>query len=268
MSAKKRERHSAAKRQRALVIVPTYNEADNIERLLTEILQQPAPLDVVVVDDNSPDGTGRIADTLAQRHGRVSVIHRSAKMGLGTAYIAGFRRALEMGYGYAITMDADFSHNPGYLPALLGLMAHCDLGIGSRYVKGGGSTGCTLPRVILSRGANACAKFVLGLKAHDCTAGFRCYRTEVLRAVELDTIFSSGYSFLVEMVTRCQRRGYRIGETPIIFDNRRLGRSKISRIEILNSFYTIFRLRFAWLPWDRWVRGYKKRRGDLTSGTG
>jgi dolichol-phosphate mannosyltransferase len=268
MSAKKRVRRNAAKKQRALVIVPTYNEAENIERLLTEILQQPAPLDVVVVDDNSPDGTGGIADSFAQRHDRVSVIHRPGKMGLGTAYIAGFRRALERGYAYAITMDADFSHNPSYLPALLGLMAQYDLGIGSRYVQGGGSTGCTLPRVILSRGANAFAKFMLGLKAHDCTAGFRCYKAEVLRAIELDTVFSSGYSFLVEMATRCQRRGYRIGETPIIFDNRRLGRSKISRIEILKSFYTIFRLRFAWLPWDRWARSYKKRRSDVTSGTG
>jgi hypothetical protein len=141
-------------------------------------------------------------------------------------------------------------------------MADHDLGIGSRYVPGGGSTGCTFLRIMLSRGANAFAKTMLGLKAHDCTAGFRCYKTEVLQSIELETIFSSGYSFLVEMVTRCQQRGYVVGEIPIIFDNRRLGQSKISRVEIIKSVYTIFRLRFSRLPWDRWVQSYRARRGD------
>lgn len=247
----------------ALVIVPTYNEAENIERLVTEILEQPAPLHIVVVDDNSPDGTGDLADALAAHDDRVSVIHRPAKLGLGTAYIAGFNRALERGYGYAITMDADFSHNPRYLPSLLTLMQDCDLAIGSRYVEGGSSTGCALPRVLLSRGANAFAKFALGLEAHDCTAGFRCYKTNVLRTIGLDTIFSSGYSFLVEMVTRCERQGWVVGELPIVFDNRRLGRSKISRVEIIKSIYTIFRLRFSRLPWDRWVAIIRKRKGAM-----
>ncbi|MFH1084372.1 MAG: polyprenol monophosphomannose synthase, partial [Chloroflexota bacterium] len=190
---------------------------------------------------------------------RVSVIHRAGKLGLGTAYIAGFRQALARGYAYAITMDADFSHNPRYLPALLGLMPAHDLGIGSRYVPGGGTTGWPLARRFLSRGANAFARTMLGLKAHDCTAGFRCYKAEVLRAVELDTIFSSGYSFLVEMATRCQRRGYSVGEIPIIFENRRLGSSKISRVEIFKSVYTIFRLRCAWLPWERWSARRRQR---------
>jgi len=251
---------NSARAQRALVIVPTYNEAENIERLVGEILEQPAPLDVVVVDDNSPDGTGDLADALAARHERVSVIHRAGKLGLGTAYLAGFARAIELGYGHAITMDADFSHNPRYLPGLLTLAGEHDVAIGSRYVKGGGSTGCTVSRVFLSRGANAFAKGVLGLRAHDCTAGFRCYRIDVLQAIELDTIFSNGYSFLVEMLTRCERRGYTVAELPIIFDNRQLGRSKISRVEIIKSFYTIFRLRFAWLPWDRWLAAYRRRR--------
>jgi glycosyltransferase involved in cell wall biosynthesis len=230
---------------RALVIVPTYNEAENIERLVAEILAQPGPFDVAVVDDNSPDGTGRLADALAEQDARVRVIHRAAKLGLGTAYIAGFRHALQRGYCYALTMDADFSHNPRYLPALLGLMARCDLAIGSRYVPGGGATGCSAPRVVLSQGANALARLALGLTAHDCTAGFRCYRAEVLRAIDLDTIFSNGYSFLVEMITRCQRRGFAIAELPIIFENRRLGASKISRREIFKSVYTILRLRFS-----------------------
>jgi dolichol-phosphate mannosyltransferase len=244
----------------ALVIVPTYNEAENINRLVSEILSQPAPLHVAIVDDNSPDGTGQLADALAGSSLRVTVIHRPRKMGLGTAYIAGFKQALESGYGYAITMDADFSHNPRYLPGLLALMGENDLAIGSRYVRDGGSTGCTWSRVLLSKGANAFARSMLGLKARDCTAGFRCYKAEVLRAIELDTIFSSGYSFLVEMVTRCERRGFRVGELSIIFDNRRLGKSKISRVEILKSVYTIFRLRFSRLPWDRWLSIYHNRK--------
>ena len=244
----------------ALVIVPTYDEAENLERLVTEIMAQPASLHVVVVDDNSPDGTGDIADALALQHTRLQVIHRPRKLGLGTAYIAGFDHALERGYGYAITMDADFSHNPRYLPGLLAMTEDHDVVIGSRYAKGGGSTGCTWPRIALSRGANAFAKFMLGLKARDCTAGFRCYAANVLRAIELDTIFSNGYSFLVEMVTRCERSGYSIGELPIVFDNRQRGKSKISRIEILKSVYTIFRLRFSQLPWDGWLALYQRRR--------
>lgn len=241
--------------ERALVIVPTYNEAENIERLVAEILAQPGPFDVLVVDDASPDGTGHLVDALAATHRRVSVLHRPGKLGLGTAYLAGFRRALEGGYGWAITMDADFSHRPGYLAALLDLAREYDVAIGSRYVPGGGSTGCSAWRIALSRGANAFARLVLGLRTHDATAGFRCYRAEVLGAVDLDTLFSSGYSFLVEMVTRCERRGYRIGELPIVFEDRRLGSSKISRAEILRGVYTIFRLRFSRLPWGRRAAG-------------
>ena len=246
----------------ALVIVPTYNEAENIERLVAEILEQPAPLHVVIVDDQSPDGTGALADALAAEDTRVAVIHRASKLGLGTAYLAGFRHAIEGGYGYAITMDADFSHHPHYLPRLLALMQDCDVAIGSRYVAGGGVTGCTWPRVLLSRGANALAKFTLGLKTLDSTAGFRCYKVAILRAIGLDSLFSNGYSFLIEMATRCQRRGFRTGELPIIFDNRRLGRSKISRVEILRSVYTIFRLRCSWLPWDRWVSHASQQPGE------
>jgi glycosyltransferase involved in cell wall biosynthesis len=238
----------------ALVIVPTYNEADNIARLVGMILQQDAPLHVVVVDDNSPDGTGQVADRLATADARVSVIHRAGKLGLGTAYIAGFRQALTQGYGYAITMDADFSHSPNYLPGLLRLAASHDLTIGSRYVPGGGTEGWPLVRRLLSRGANAFARAMLSLHAHDCTAGFRCYRRAVLENIELETIFSSGYSFLVEMVTRCERRGYRVGELPIIFRDREAGASKVSGAEIYRSVYTILRLRFQRLPWERWSR--------------
>lgn len=232
----------AQRAEQALVIVPTYNEVENIARLVHEILSQPAPLHVLIVDDNSPDGTGAVADALAAEDGRVRVVHRPAKLGLGTAYTCGFAHALAEGYGYAITMDADFSHNPRYLPDLLALAQTHDVAIGSRYVPGGGARGCTWPRVLLSRWANALARGVLGLHTRDCTAGFRCYRADVLRAIDPETILSSGYSFLVEMVTRCERQGYRIGELPILFDNRRLGTSKISRAEIYRSVFTIARL--------------------------
>lgn len=249
-----------ARTNKALVIVPTYNEAENIEHIVGDILEQPVPVDVLVVDDNSPDGTGDLADGLAARYERVSVLHRPSKLGLGTAYQAGFARAIERGYRYAIEMDADFSHNPRYLSDLLALMDEHDLGIGSRYVRGGGTTGWTLSRQILSRGANAFAKIVLGLKTHDCTAGFRCYKTSVLQAIHVENIFSSGYSIQVEMTTRCEHRGYSVGELPIIFDNRRLGRSKVSRGEVIKSLYTIFRLRFPRLPWERWLAASRRRR--------
>ncbi len=237
--------------EQALVIVPTYNEIENLERLVGEILAQPAPLHVLIVDDNSPDGTGALADALAASDARVRVAHRPAKLGLGTAYTCGFERALAEGYGYAITMDADFSHNPRYLPDLLALARANDVAIGSRYVPGGTARGCSWPRVLLSRGANAIAHTVLGLRTRDCTAGFRCYQADVLRAIDPKTILSSGYSFLVEMVTRCERQGYRIGELPIVFDNRRQGVSKISRAEVYRSIGTILRLRLEALPWSR-----------------
>jgi len=234
--------------ERALVIVPTYNEAENICALVTEILAQPGPFDVLVVDDSSPDGTGDLAEALAAEDERVSVIRRPGKLGLGTAYLAGFRWGLDRGYGHVITMDADFSHHPRYLPGLLDLARRNDVAIGSRYVRGGGSTGCSAWRVLLSRGANVFARAVLGLRTRDATAGFRCYRADVLRDIDLDSLFSSGYSFLVEMVTRCERRGYAVAELPIVFENRRLGSSKISRIEILRGLQTVLRLRWSESP--------------------
>ncbi len=227
---------------RSIVIVPTYNEAENIRLLVAEVLALPVGVDVLIVDDNSPDGTGEIADELAARYTAVHVLHRTAKLGLGTAYIAGFKYALDHGYDRVMTMDADFSHHPRYIPALLEKSLEADLVIGSRYVRGGGTSGCTLPRKLLSWGANAFAKLVLGLKAMDCTAGFRCYRREVLESIELDTIFANGYSFLIEMLYRCQRSGWRVSEVPILFENRQRGASKISREEIIKALYTVLRL--------------------------
>ena len=230
-----------------VVIVPTYNERENIEPLVCQLLELPVGVRVIVVDDNSPDGTGELADGLAaESGGRVAVIHRPGKLGLGTAYIAGFRRAMEEGADYVITMDADFSHNPRYIPAMVEKAEQgYDLVIGSRYVPGGGTRNCTWPRILLSWGANGFARALLGLRARDATAGFRCYRREVLESVGLEEIRSSGYSFLIEMLYRVQRRGWRVGEVPILFDNRRLGKSKISRTEILRALQTVLRLAWA-----------------------
>lgn len=226
-----------------VVIVPTYNERDNIDILLDDLLSLPVDLSVINVDDNSPDGTGEAAQAWATRHpDRVQVVHRAGKLGLGTAYLAGFKRALETGFDRILTMDADFSHHPRYIPSMLDLSRECELVIGSRYVPGGGTLNCTAKRKALSRGANAFAKLMLGLRAKDCTAGFRCYHREVLQAIELDRIRSNGYSFLIEMIFYVQRRGFSIGEVPIIFEDRRRGTSKISQTEVFRALQTVQRL--------------------------
>ncbi|MBA3533512.1 MAG: polyprenol monophosphomannose synthase [Ardenticatenales bacterium] len=226
------------------VIIPTYNERENIPELSHLILALPYPLHLIIVDDNSPDGTGEIADALAAQDERVHVIHRSSKLGLGTAYVAGFHRAFELGISHVMTMDADFSHHPRYIPDLLRLGAERDVVIGSRYVPGGGTRHWHWQRVMLSWGANRIAKTVLGLTPNDCTAGFRLYRREVLESIDLDAIFSNGYSFLIEMLFKVQRKGWRIGEVPILFADRQRGASKISKNEILKAGYTVMRLRY------------------------
>lgn len=227
----------------SFVIVPTYNEADNINDLIMQLLNLPVDVGVVVVDDNSPDGTGKLADEWAVKYPqRVHVVHRPGKMGLGTAYLAGFQKALGIGAVRIMTMDADFSHNPKYIPDMIALSRDKHVVIGSRYVPGGGTLHCSWKRVLLSKGANFAARTALGLKANDATAGFRLYRREVLESIPLDRIFSSGYSFLVEMLFLCQRRGWQIGEVPIVFEDRRKGTTKISRHEVFKAQYTVFRL--------------------------
>ena len=226
-----------------VVIVPTYNERDNIDILLDELLSLPVKVSVINVDDNSPDGTGEASDAWAVRYpDRVQVVHRAGKLGLGTAYIAGFKRAFEADFDRIMTMDADFSHHPRYIPSLIDLSRERDLVIGSRYVPGGGTLNCSARRKALSRGANTFAKVMLGLRAKDCTAGFRCYRREVLQAIDLDSIRSNGYSFLIEMIFYVQRRGFTIGEVPIIFEDRRRGTSKISQNEVFRALQTVERL--------------------------
>ncbi len=228
---------------KSVVVIPTYNERENIGLLVDEILALPIDVGVIVVDDNSPDGTGQFLDEMTSSAPSLRVIHRPRKMGLGTAHIAGFRLALSTGIDYIVTMDADFSHHPRYIPDLLNAAARdSDIVIGSRYVTGGGVVNCGWNRTFLSRAANGFARLMLGLGASDCTAGFRCYRREVLESVPLDTIFSNGYSFLIEMLYKCQRLGYRVSEVPICFENRQRGNSKISRAEILRAAYTVLRL--------------------------
>ncbi|MEO6060742.1 MAG: polyprenol monophosphomannose synthase [Thermoflexales bacterium] len=224
---------------RVTVVLPTYNEAENITLLLPELLA--LPLSVCVVDDNSPDGTGDIAAEWAAREPRVSVLRRPGKLGLGTAYVAGFERALADGAEGVLTMDADFSHHPRYIPAILAAAENADVVIGSRYVSGGDVL-YPFHRRFLSMTANFVARAALGLRAHDCTAGFRLYRATVLRKVPIERIRSSGYSFLVEMLTHAQGTGIRIAEVPIVFADRERGVSKISSREIFKGMTTVARL--------------------------
>jgi len=228
---------------RAIVVIPTYNEAPNISPLVSEVLEQRDVAGVVIVDDNSPDGTGRIADDLRQPSlARVHVIHRPGKLGLGTAYLAGMAAALELAADRVVTMDADFSHRPEYLPRLLAASDAHELVIGSRYVPGGDVLNWGLHRRLLSRCANLMAHRALGLQARDCTAGYRCYHADLLRRLRLDRIRSSGYSFLIEMLFVCQGEGASVAEVPIVFDDRQFGASKISQVEIYRALQTVSRL--------------------------
>lgn len=240
------------------VVVPTYNEADNVDELISELLALPVNLGVVIVDDNSPDGTGALADRWAEQYPqRVFVVHRPAKLGLGTAHIAGFRKALALGASMIMSMDADFSHHPRYIPSMIAKAREKHVVIGSRYEPGGGTRHCTWKRVVMSRVANLFARTLLSLEAKDATAGFRLYRREVLESMPLDQIFSNGYSFLVEMLFMVQRRGWSVGEVPIVFEDRRKGQTKISRQEIFRAIYTVLRL------FVRRVRGGEPRQPQV-----
>lgn len=226
------------------VIIPTFNESDNISTLIHQILALPIHAHIIIVDDNSPDGTGTLVDEIAQTESRVHCVHRPAKMGLGTAHIAGIRQAFALDLDPLLTMDADFSHHPRYIPNVIAGLERYDVMIGSRYVRGGGMQGRHLKLRLVSWGANFFARMMLGLKANDCTSGFRAYRRRVLESIDLDLIFSNGYSFLIEMLFLCQARGWRVGETPIVYEDRRAGTSKISRAEIYKATYTVLRLTY------------------------
>jgi len=229
----------------AWVILPTFNEAENLERIVNAVLQQLRDSDrVVVVDDNSPDGTGEIADRLADSNESVSVLHRPRKEGLGPAYLAGFHVALDAGAQRIVEMDADFSHDPAYLPKLIGAAEHYDLVIGSRYVPGGGVTEWGPVRRFISRGGSSYARVALGLPIRDLTGGFKCFRREVLEKINLDTIQARGYAFQVETTYRAIRAGFRVVEIPIVFRDRAHGTSKMSRSIVAEAMWRVPSMRF------------------------
>ncbi len=230
---------------KTLIIIPTYNELENLRPLLDEIFTNVPNSDILVVDDNSPDGTGALADQISEEDTRVHVMHRTGKLGLGTAYIAGFKYAIAQNYDSAFEMDADFSHDPRYLPDFLKAIESADLVIGSRYVKGGGTPNWSFLRRFISGGGNIYTRIVLGLPIHDCTAGYRCYRRNVLETIDLDTIQSQGYAFQVELVHRVLTQGFKIVEIPIIFMDRRVGKSKMSRKIFIEGFLSVLRMRFG-----------------------
>jgi len=220
---------------RALVVLPTYNEAENVLPLGADVLARDARIDVLVVDDNSPDGTGDLVEAARRDQPRLHLLRRPGKLGLGTAYLAGFRHALERDYDRVLTMDCDYSHHPRYLPHMLEVAAEADLVIGSRYVAGGGVANWPLRRRALSRFANLYTRWLLRVPVRDCTAGFRCYSRTVLEAIDPFGVRASGYSFLEEMVWRVHHAGFSIREIPIVFEDRRRGSSKIDQVEIFRA---------------------------------
>ncbi len=231
--------------RRGLVIVPTYNEIDNISRLLPEILEVDPGLDVLVVDDGSPDGTAQAVRTTPQFASRVFLLERGRKMGLGSAYIAGFQWALRAGYPLVFEMDADFSHNPQSLHEFLRASAEADLVLGSRYLNGITVVNWPLRRLILSVGANMYARVVTGVPVKDCTGGFKCFRRQVLETLPLERIRSDGYSFQIEVNWYCWKLGFRLHEIPILFVDRHIGMSKMNRRIIWEAVWLVWKLRFT-----------------------
>ncbi len=235
-------------RERGLVVIPTYNEVGNLTPLVEQVLAQDARLEILVVDDRSPDGTGQLAGALAQKEPRLHVLHREAKLGLGTAYITGFKWALERGYDFVFEMDADFSHDPAHLKDFLKAIADADLVLGSRYL-GGKVTVVNWPmgRLVLSYCANIYARWITGLRIWDLTGGFKCFRRRVLEAIDLSQVRSNGYAFQIEMSVRAWRKGFTLKETPIVFVDRTEGQSKMNRSIVREAVWMVPRLRFMTL---------------------
>jgi dolichol-phosphate mannosyltransferase len=228
---------------RALVVVPTYNERENVEQILPAILAVDPRFDVLVVDDGSPDGTGQIVDSIAAREPRVHVLHRTSKQGLGRAYLAGFAWALERDYGMMIEMDADFSHDPKYLKGLLTKIEQADLVLGSRYATGVNVINWPMSRLLLSWFANKYVRWITGMPLTDATGGFKCFRREVLEAIPLDRIRSNGYAFQVEMSFRAWKKGFRLVELPIVFVDRIEGHSKMNQSIVREAVWMVWWLR-------------------------
>jgi dolichol-phosphate mannosyltransferase len=233
---------------KSLVVLPTYNERDNIEPIVAAILGQSPDFEVLVVDDNSPDGTGEIVDRLAQKQPeRVHVMHRAGKRGLGTAYIEGFKWALARDYDYVFEMDADFSHDPADLLRLRGALqdGRADASVGSRWVAGGGTRNWSFLRTFISRGGSVYARLILGVPVKDLTSGFKCFSRRVLERLDLQTVGSNGYAFQVEMNYRCARHGFRVAEVPIMFVDRRVGKSKMGSHIVTEAMLVVLKLRLG-----------------------
>lgn len=237
--------HEATAAERGLVIVPTYNECKNVARIIESVLSQDPRLHILIVDDGSPDGTGTIVDEIAARDPRVHALHRAKKMGLGTAYLAGFKWALAREYTLIFEMDADFSHDPGHLPEFLKAIENADIVIGSRY-RNGKVTVVNWPmtRLMLSYSANVYARMVTGLQLFDATAGFKCFRRAVLEAIDLDDVRSNGYAFQIEVNFRAWKKGFRFVEIPIVFTDRTEGESKMSKQIVREAIWMVWRLRW------------------------
>lgn len=230
----------------ALVIIPTYNERDNIGPITSAVLAAESRVDILVVDDNSPDGTGQLADELAANEPRIKVLHREKKEGLGRAYLHAFGWALEHGYQFIIEMDADFSHDPKYLPKLLdAAQGGADLVLGSRYVEGGGTVNWGTGRKIISRGGSLYARSILGVRIRDLTGGFKCFSRRVLEGIELEQVQSTGYAFQIELTYRALKKGFKVKEIPIVFEDRRVGQSKMSRKIFVEAMTMVWKLRFT-----------------------
>ena len=226
-----------------LVVTPTYNEAENIPKLIPAVLRQAPNIDVLVVDDGSPDGTGQIVKDIMARNPHVRIIERSGKQGLGTAYVAGFKYAIQNGYDYVFEMDADFSHNPNDIPVFLSTIKDYDLVIGSRYIDGVRVLNWPMNRLLLSYSANVYTRIITGLPVHDATGGFKCYRVEALKTIDLDQIRSNGYAFQIEMSFKVWKKGFRLVEIPIVFADRRLGNSKMSKHIVYEAVFMLWKLR-------------------------
>ena len=234
-----------ASEPRILISIATYNERDNLTPLIQEIRQAVPSADVLVIDDNSPDGTGELADRLAVDDPRIHVLHRAGKLGLGTAILAAMRFAMDEDYDYLVNMDADFSHHPRYLPAILAGMERHDVMIGSRYIKGGGTVNWPLSRRLMSWGVGTLVRILMRIPARDTSGAYRCYRVSKLRQAHLERVRSRGYSFQQEVLYRCRKAGCKIGETPIIFENRRAGASKVNPQEAVRSMGMILKIGLA-----------------------
>jgi dolichol-phosphate mannosyltransferase len=228
---------------KALVIIPTYNEAQNAEKIITEVLQQSELVEVLIVDDNSPDGTAEIVKKIMEHTGRVHLLQRERKLGLGTAYVAGFKYAIQHQFDFVFEMDADFSHNPKEIPIMLSRMDGCDLLIGSRYIKGVNVVNWPMKRLILSYSANIYTRVITGMPVHDATAGFKCYKRKVLESIDLDSIRSNGYAFQIETNFLAWKKGFVIKEMPIVFVDRRVGVSKMNKKIVYEAAFMVWKLK-------------------------